>query len=61
MIVRISKYKQIFTEGYLPNWTDKVFTTHNIILTISSTYILKDDKGNVLEMGFYVQEINKTK
>ena len=24
-IVRISKYKNIFAKGYVPNWTEKVF------------------------------------
>ena len=23
--VRLSKYKNIFTKGYVPNWSDKVF------------------------------------
>ena len=59
--VRISKYKQIFTKGYLPNWTNEIFTIHNIKQTVPRTYILKDDTGTVLDGGFYEQEISKTK
>ena len=59
--VRISKHKQIFTKGYLPNWTNEVFTVHKINPTVPRTYILKDDRGNILEGGFYEQEISKTK
>lgn len=59
--VRISKFKKVFTKGYLPNWTNEVFTVHSIQPTVPRTYILRDDEGNVLVGGFYEQEINKTK
>ena len=28
--VRISKYKNIFTKGYAPNWSEEVFVINNI-------------------------------
>ena len=28
--VRISKYKNIFTEGYAPNWSEKIFAVKKI-------------------------------
>ena len=59
--VRISKYKKTFTKGYLPNWTNELFTVYKIKATNPKTYILKDDKGNILSGGFYEQEISKTK
>lgn len=59
--VRISKYKKIFTKGYLPNWTNELFTIYSIKPTVPKTYVLKDDKGNILKGGFYEQEISKTK
>lgn len=59
--VRISKYKKVFTKGYLPNWTNEIFTVYSIKQTVPRTYILKDDKGNILDGGFYEQEISKTK
>jgi transposase InsO family protein len=59
--VRISKYKQIFTKGYLPNWTNEVFTVHRVQPTIPETYILKDSKGEILHGGFYGHELLKSK
>ena len=32
-IVRISKYKSIFSKGYVPNWSEEVF----VIIKIKST------------------------
>ena len=59
--VRISKYKKVFAKGYLPNWTNEVFSVYSINQTVPITYTLKDDKGNVLKGSFYEQEISKTK
>lgn len=59
--VRISKYKQIFTKGYLPNWTNEVFTVHRVQPTIPETYLLKDNKGEILQGGFYGHELLKSK
>ena len=59
--VRISKFKKVFTKGYLPNWTNEIFTIHEIKPTVPKTYILKDYRGNVLMGGFYAEEISKTK
>ena len=33
--VRISKYKNIFTKGYAPNWSEEVFVVSKIKNTIS--------------------------
>lgn len=59
--VRISKYKKVFTKGYLPNWTNEIFIIHSIKPTVPRTFILRDDRGNVLDGTFYEQEISKTK
>ncbi len=59
--VRISKYKNIFTKGYLPNWTNEIFTVHRIQPTNPETYILKDSKGKILHGGFYGHELLKSK
>jgi hypothetical protein len=58
--VRISKVKMIFKKGYLPNWSDEIFTIHAIKPTIPVTYILKDSRGQILKGGFYAQEISKS-
>lgn len=59
--VRISKYKHVFAKGYLPNWTNEVFTVHRVQPTIPETYILKDSKGEILYGGFYGHELLKSK
>ena len=35
--VRISKYKNIFAEGYIPNWSEKVFVIKKVKNTVSWT------------------------
>lgn len=59
--VRISKFKKTFTKGYLPNWTNEIFTIHKIQPTIPVTYTLKDSSGIVLKGGFYAYELSKTR
>lgn len=58
--VRISKYKHVFAKGYLPNWTNEVFTVHRVQPTIPETYILKDSKGEMLQGSFYGHEMSKS-
>lgn len=58
--VRISRYKGIFTKRYLPNWTNEVFTVYKVQPSIPETYILKDNKGNLLHGAFYGHELLKS-
>lgn len=58
--VRISKYKRVFDKGYIPNWTNEVFTVYAVKPTKPVTYILEDSKGEILKGGFYEQEISKS-
>lgn len=58
--VRISKYKGVFSKKYLPNWTNEVFTVFRVQPNIPETYILKDNKGNLLQGGFYGHELQKS-
>ena len=39
---RISKYKNIFAEGYTPNWSEEVFDVSKIKNTVSRTYVVSD-------------------
>lgn len=55
--VRISKYKGVFSKRYLPNWTNEVFTVYKVQHTIPETYLLKDNKGELLQGGFYGHEM----
>ena len=58
--VRLSKFKHIFTKGYLPNFTNEIFVVHRIQPTTPETYILKDGKGKILEGGVYGHEMLKS-
>lgn len=59
--VRISKFKRTFTKGYLPNWTNEVFTVHNVLSTVPVSYHLRDNKGDIVKGSFYEQELLKTR
>ena len=41
--VRISKYKNIFTKGYAPNWSEEVFVISKIKNTIPWTYVINEE------------------
>ena len=56
--VRISKVKSVFAKGYLPNWTEEIFTISSINTKQSPiSYKLKDYNDEVIEGSFYRQEI----
>ena len=58
--VRISKVKSVFEKGYLPNWTEELFTVSNINRKKSPImYKLKDYNGEEIEGSFYRHEIQK--
>ena len=59
--MRISKYKHIFNKGYQPSWTTEVFTIHEVRETKPVTHLLKDESGQLIEGGFYQEELLKTK
>lgn len=59
-MVRISKVKSIFAKGYLPNWTEELFTVAEINTKYSpTTYKLKDYNNEMIEGSFYREEIQK--
>lgn len=59
--VRISKYRELFSKGYTPNWSNEIFTIDKIQLTNPTTYLLKDETGDSMQGGFYEQELQRTK
>ena len=58
--LRKSKYKIIFTKGYIPNWS-KVFVTKKVKNTTSRTYVISDLKDEEVVGTFYEKELQKTK
>jgi len=57
---RQGKTRRTFKKGYLPNWTEELFTVSaSRKKTNPVTYHIKDDAGEVLEGGFYEPEVQK--
>ena len=57
--VRISKYKNIFTKGYTPNWSEKDFVINKIKNTVRWTYVINDLNGEKITGSFYERELQK--
>ena len=58
--VRISKYKNIFAKGYMPNWSEEIFIINKIKNTVSWTYVLNDLNGEKIIGTFYEKELQAT-
>ena len=56
---RISKTRRAFDKGYLPNWTEEVFTITDVINTKPRTYKLEDYGHEKIEGSFYEKEIQR--
>ena len=59
-IVRISKYKNIFAKGYVPNWSEEIFVIKKVKNTVSWTYVISDLKGKEIFGTFYKKALQKT-
>ena len=57
--VRISKYKNIFTKGYTPNWSEDVFVISQIKNTVSWSYVINDLNGEKITGTFYEKHAQK--
>ena len=44
-IVRIPKHKNIFTKGYVPNWSEEVFLIKKVKCTVPWTFVISYLKG----------------
>ena len=58
--VRISKYKNIFAKGYMPNWSEELFFIKKVKNTIPWTYVINDLNGEEIVGIFYEKELHKT-
>ena len=58
--VRISKYKNIFAEGYTPNWSEEIFVLKKIKNAVSRTYVINDLNGEEIVRTFYEKGLQKT-
>ena len=58
--VRISKYRNIFGKGYMPNQSEEVFVIKKVKNTVSWTYVINDLNGEKIIGTFYEKELQKT-
>ena len=59
--VRISKFKNIFAKGYIPNWSKEIVIVDKINDTVPYTYNIKDLNDEEIIGSFYDRELQKTK
>ena len=57
--VRISKFRKTFKKGYLPNWSEEIFTIDSIKRAVPIAYLIKDESGAKLKGSFYEHELQK--
>ena len=60
-IVRISKYRNIFAKGYVPNWSEEVFVIKKVKNTVPWTYVINDLNEEEIVGTFYEKELQKNK
>ena len=58
--VRISKYKNIFTKVYAPNWSEEVSVVKKIKNTVPWTYVINDLNVEEIIGKFSEKELQKT-
>ena len=58
-IVRISKHKNIFAKGYVPNQSEEVFKIKKVKNTLPWTYIISDLKDEEIVGTFYKKKKKK--
>ena len=59
--VRISKYKNIFARGYMPNWSEEIFVIKKINNTVPWTYVINDLNGEEVIGTFLWKWITRRK
>ena len=57
--MRISKYKNIFAKGYIPNWSEQVFLIKKVKNTVPWIYVINDLNGEEIIGTIYEKELKK--
>ena len=58
--VRISKHKNVFAKGYVPNWSEEVFIVDRVKNTVPWTYEINDLNGENIIGSFSEKELQQT-
>ena len=56
---RISKFKNVFTKGYTPNWNEEIFIIKKIKNTVPWTYVISGLNGEEIVESFYEKNCRK--
>ena len=59
--MRISEYKNIFAEGYMPNCSEEIFVIKKIENTVPWAYFINDLNGEEIIGTFYENELQGTR
>ena len=59
--VRLSKYRETFTKGYKPAWTNEIFYVTDRKATKPPTYVLRDSEDQIIDGAFYEPELGLVK
>ena len=58
--VRISKCKNIFAKGYMPNCPEEIFVIKKVKTIVTWAYVINDLNGEEIIGTFYKKELQKT-
>ena len=58
-IAGVSKHKNIFAKGYVPNWSEDIFVIKKVKNIVPWTYVISDLRGNEIVGTFYGKELQK--
>ena len=57
--VRVSVSKNVFAKGYLPNWTEQIYTVSQVLNTEPEQYKLGDYNNQEITGSFYSAEMQR--
>jgi hypothetical protein len=57
--VRVSVSKNVFAKGYLPNWTEQIYTVSQVLNTEPEQYKLRDYNNQEITGSFYSAEMQR--
>ena len=59
--VLLSKSSRTFKKGYLPSWTQEIFSVTKIIPRVPPVYRIRDYVDDEIEGVFYAEELQKVR
>ena len=60
--VRIYIDKTLFAKGYMPNFSDEIYSVSQVIPhRLSTVYLVCDNLGNILPKRYYTQELSRVR